>query len=69
MILSDDSTCSYHCCDQTGHSVCQKVGDHYRRLMTALSAILEHPDTVLPEGHGPALRAIMAEIPDTSTTT
>lgn len=69
MRLSDDSTCSYHCCDQTGHSVCHAVGEWAERLQAEVRALLDHPDSVLPEGHGPALRAIIAEDPTTTTTT
>ena len=51
------------------HSVCQTMGDHYRRLTAAVTALLEHPDSVLPDSHGENLRAIMAEDPNTFTTT
>jgi hypothetical protein len=56
-------------CDQTGHSVCKTVYSYVTRLTDAVSDLLQHPDSEIPDGHGPALRAIMAENPDTSTTT
>lgn len=69
MQLSGDSTCAYHLCDQNGHSVCDKVYSHYTRLVAAVNSLLEHPDTVIPEGHGAELRRIIAENPSTITTT
>jgi hypothetical protein len=69
MRLSSDSTCSYHMCDQSGHSVCKVVYSHYARLVAALAVVLQSPDSEIPGAQGPTLRAILAENPGTSTTT
>jgi hypothetical protein len=66
MRLADDGSCSYHCCDQNGHSVCRKVADHYARLAREVrGAIL---DGAIQQPQADALLAILAEDPDTSTT-
>jgi hypothetical protein len=65
MQLSSDSTCNYHQCDQTGHSVCKKVYQHYNRLIAAIVPYLP----LLPDEEADRIRAIIAENPDTSTTT
>lgn len=67
MRLSADSSCSYHMCDPSGHSVCEKVADHYARLVDAIHALLDDPAPI-PPGHRARLEAILAEDPDTSTT-
>lgn len=65
MQISDDTTCAYHMCDRTGHSVCHTVADHYQRLTDAITAALP----LLPTETAEALGLILAECPDTSTTT
>ena len=62
--LSFDSTCSYHCCDQHGHSVCQAIGDWATRLEEAVVDALPYCP---PDVHN-RLVAILHEDPPTSTT-
>lgn len=66
MRLADDGSCSYHLCDQNGHSVCRKVADHYARLTKAIQAAIM--DGAVTPDHAGVLLAILGEDPDTSTT-
>lgn len=63
MRIIDDSSCSYHCCDQNGHSVCHKVAEWISELV----GIIQKAAPLLPPDQQQEIRRVLAEDPDTST--